>query len=42
MVSLYNGGNEGVQLRNHSVYTRVTWTDANFWRVCSALLCVKD
>jgi putative ABC transport system permease protein len=32
-VSLYNGGNEGVELRDHSVYTVVTWADANFWRV---------
>ncbi len=32
-VSLYSGGNEGVQLRDHSVYTTVTWADANFARV---------
>ena len=34
-VSLYNGGNEGVELRDHSVYTIVTWADANFARVFS-------
>jgi putative ABC transport system permease protein len=34
-VSLYNGGNLGVQLRDHSVYTVVTWVDANFSRVFS-------
>jgi putative ABC transport system permease protein len=34
-VSLYNGGNEGVELRDHSVYTFVTWADANFARVFS-------
>ena len=32
-VSLYNGGNEGVELRDHSAYTVVTWADANFARV---------
>jgi predicted permease len=34
-VSLYNGGDEGVQLRDHSVYTTVTWADTNFARVFS-------
>ncbi len=34
-VSLYNGGNLGVELRDHSVYTVVTWADANFARVFS-------
>jgi len=32
-MSLYFGGNEGVQLRDHGVYTTVTWVDANFARV---------
>jgi putative ABC transport system permease protein len=32
-VSLYSGGNEGVQFRDHSVYTTVTWVDSNFARV---------
>jgi len=32
-VSLYAGGNEGVQLRNHASYTIVTWVDENFARV---------
>jgi predicted permease len=32
-ISLYFGGNEGVQLRDHGVYTTVTWVDANFARV---------
>ncbi|MGB6191854.1 MAG: ABC transporter permease [Terracidiphilus sp.] len=32
-VSLYSGGNEGVQLRDHAVYTTVTWVDAGFARV---------
>jgi len=32
-VSLYYGGNLGVELRNHSAYTEVTLADANFWRV---------
>ncbi|MGA9670740.1 MAG: ABC transporter permease, partial [Terracidiphilus sp.] len=32
-VSLYFGGNEGVQLRDHGVYTTVTWVDRNFARV---------
>ncbi|MDE3200975.1 MAG: ABC transporter permease [Acidobacteriota bacterium] len=32
-VSLYNGGNEGVQLRDHATYTNVTWVDENFSRV---------
>ena len=34
-VSLYSGGNIGVQLRDHSVYTVVTFVDANFARVFS-------
>jgi putative ABC transport system permease protein len=34
-VSLYGGGNLGVQLRDHSVYTMVTFADANFARVFS-------
>ena len=34
-VSLYSGGNLGVELRNHSVYTVVTSVDANFARVFS-------
>jgi predicted permease len=34
-VSLYSGGNLGVQLRDHSVYTVVTFADANFARVFS-------
>jgi putative ABC transport system permease protein len=34
-VSLYGGGNLGVQLRDHSVYTIVTFVDANFARVFS-------
>src|ERR1700685_4607941 len=29
-MSLYSGGNVGVQLRDHSVYTVVTFVDANF------------
>ena len=32
-MSLYFGGNEGVQLRDHGVYTTVTWADPNFARV---------
>jgi predicted permease len=32
-VSLYFGGNEGVQLKDHGVYTTVTWVDSNFARV---------
>ena len=32
-VTLYYGGNLGVQLRNHSTYSAVTLADANFWRV---------
>jgi len=32
-ISLYHGGREGVQLRNHAVYAEVTWTDTNFARV---------
>jgi putative ABC transport system permease protein len=34
-VSPYNGGTLGVQLRDHSVYTEVTWVDVNFARVFS-------
>jgi putative ABC transport system permease protein len=34
-VSFYSGGNLGVQLRDHSVYTVVTFVDANFARVFS-------
>src|SRR5258706_37920 len=34
-VSLYHGGNLGVQLRDHSVYTVLTFVDANFARVFS-------
>jgi putative ABC transport system permease protein len=34
-VSLYNGGNEGVGLRNHSVYTIAAGVDENFARVFS-------
>jgi predicted permease len=34
-VSLYYGGNLGVQLRDHAAYTVVTFADANFWRVFS-------
>ncbi len=34
-LSLYSGGSEGVQLRDHSVYTTVTWVDENFARVFS-------
>jgi putative ABC transport system permease protein len=34
-MSLYSGGNLGVQLRDHSVYTVVTFVDANFARVFS-------
>ena len=32
-VSLYFGGNVGVQLKDHGVYTTVTWVDSNFARV---------
>ncbi|HWA93248.1 MAG TPA: ABC transporter permease [Terracidiphilus sp.] len=32
-VSLYNGGNEGVQLRDHATYTNVAWVDENFAHV---------
>jgi putative ABC transport system permease protein len=32
-VSLYAGGNVGVQLDNHATYTIVTWVDENFARV---------
>src|SRR5580658_1171000 len=32
-MSLYSGGNLGVQLRDHSVYTVLTFVDANFARV---------
>ncbi len=34
-MSLYSGGTLGVQLRDHSVYTVVTFVDANFARVFS-------
>ncbi|QNI36897.1 ABC transporter permease [Edaphobacter albus] len=34
-VSLYHGGNMGVQLANHAAYTTVTMADANFARVFS-------
>ena len=34
-LSLYSGGNLGVQLRDHSVYTGVTFVDANFAPVFS-------
>jgi len=34
-ISLYFGGNEGVQLADHGVYTTVTWVDADFARVFS-------
>ena len=34
-MSLYSGGNLGVQLRDHSVYTGVTFVDANFAHVFS-------
>ena len=34
-VSLYYGGNVGLQLKDHGVYTTVTWVDANFARVFS-------
>src|ERR1700678_3927495 len=32
-ISLYFGGNEGVQLLDHGVYTTVTWVDTNFAHV---------
>ena len=32
-ISLYFGGNEGVQLQDHGVYTTVTWVDTNFAHV---------
>ncbi|KAA6460257.1 ABC transporter permease [Acidobacteria bacterium AB60] len=32
-VSLYSGGNEGVQLKDHGVYTAVSWVDPDFSRV---------
>ncbi len=32
-VSLYTGGEEGVQLRDRATYTEVTWVDENFARV---------
>jgi putative ABC transport system permease protein len=32
-VSLYSGGNLGVELRSHSVYTAMAFVDAAFWRV---------
>jgi predicted permease len=34
-VSLFAGGNEGVELRDHATYTEVTWVDENFARVFS-------
>ena len=34
-ISLYSGGNLGVQLRDHSVYTIVTFADVHFARVFS-------
>ena len=34
-LSLYSGGNLGVQLRDHSVYTELAFVDANFARVFS-------
>ena len=34
-VSLYSGGNSGVQLRDHAVFTVVTGVDANFPKVFS-------
>jgi len=34
-VSLYSGGTLGVQLHDHSVYTELTFVDANFARVFS-------
>lgn len=34
-VSLFAGGNEGVELRGHATYTEVTWVDENFARVFS-------
>ncbi|HTW80678.1 MAG TPA: ABC transporter permease [Terracidiphilus sp.] len=34
-VSLFAGGNEGVELRDHATYTEVTWVDENFTRVFS-------
>jgi putative ABC transport system permease protein len=36
-VSLYSGGNLGVKLRDHSVFTAVTFVDANFARVFSVV-----
>jgi predicted permease len=35
VVSLYSGGSLGVQLRDHAVYTVLTFVDANFARVFS-------
>jgi putative ABC transport system permease protein len=32
-VSLMNGGEDGVQLRDHGTYTEITWVDENFARV---------
>lgn len=32
-VSMFDGGNEGVGLRDHATYTQVTWADENFARV---------
>jgi putative ABC transport system permease protein len=34
-VSMFAGGNEGVELRDHATYTEVTWVDENFARVFS-------
>ncbi|MGP8250435.1 MAG: ADOP family duplicated permease [Terracidiphilus sp.] len=34
-VSLFAGGNEGVELRDHATYTEVTWVDESFARVFS-------
>jgi hypothetical protein len=34
-VSMFAGGNEGVELRGHATYTEVTWADENFARVFS-------
>jgi predicted permease len=32
-VSLYSGGQLGVELHDHAVYTTLTFADADFWRV---------
>jgi putative ABC transport system permease protein len=32
-VSLYSGGQLGVELHDHAVYTMLTFVDADFWRV---------